>query len=273
VKMVAGTTGEPYNWNQLLEDIDAADIIIFGEVHTDADGHVIQTEVITAAVQYWGGLTLSLEEFDRSQQAELDAYGRGEMTPAELKATRSFVMPAVRDNWMTWNLPKLEAARQADAPMLASNAPLKYSRMVRNKGCDNLPELTAEQRALFECPVAPVDPAYKARFVRNIRSVIGANKIVGMKPLQDEQTDRMFRAQRVWDATMATSIAQARAEGADKVLHIVGNQHSDFDGGLIQELRARDADSGILVISFRPKRSARLLNSDRRRADIVIYTR
>jgi uncharacterized iron-regulated protein len=253
--------------------MNAADTIIFGEAHTDSNGHVIQTEIITAAAQYWDGLVLSLEEFDRSQQAVLDAYGRGEITPVELKATRSFVMPVVRDNWMKWNLPKLEAARQAEVPLLASNAPLKYSRMVRNSGCDNLPELKAEQRALFNCPAAAEDPAYKDRFAKSIKAAIKGSRFSGVKPLQEKQINRMFRAQRVWDATMADSIVQAHAAGADKVLHIVGNVHSDFNGGLVQELRARDADSRILVISFRPKRSARLSSNDQGRADIVIYTR
>ena len=271
--MFSGSTGEPYDWQQLIAAMAAADVIIIGESHTDASGHAIQTEIIAAAGQRWGGLTLSLEEFDRSQQASLDAFERAELTGAELKAIRSFVMPAVRDNWMEWNLPKLEAARQAEAPLLASNAPLKYSRIVRNVGCDNLPDLTDEELALFDCPAAAEDPAYKARFVKKLTAAIKSNKRAGLKPLQAEQTDRMFRAQRVWDATMAASIAQARGDGAEKVMHVVGNVHSDFDGGLVQELRYRDADSRVLVISMRSTRSSRLRKTDRGRADIVIYTR
>jgi uncharacterized iron-regulated protein len=271
--MFAGSTGKKYSWAQLLDAMDNADVIIMGEQHTDGRGHTIQTEIIAAAGERWSGLTLSLEEFDRSQQAELSAYQHGEITAPELKAVRNFVMPAVRDNWMEWNLPKLEAALQTQSSLLASNAPLKYSRLVRNVGCDKLPELAPKERGLFECPSVPEDPAYKARFVRNLKASIGRNKPAGMKPLGEAQTDRMFRALRVWDATMAASIVQARADGANKVLHVVGSQHSDFDGGLVQELRQRDPDSRLLVIYLGPRRAAKMAATDRGRADVIIYTR
>jgi uncharacterized iron-regulated protein len=271
--MFTGNTGQRVEWKQLLEAMDAADVIVMGEAHTDASGHVIQAAIIKAAGQRWGGLTLSLEEFDRSQQAALDAYERGEISALELKANSAFIMPETRENWMEWSLPKIDAARQAEAHLLASNAPLNYSRIVRNNGCDNLPDLTEEELALFECPAAAEDLEYKKRFVEKLTSSINSFKSAGLKPLKDEQTDKMFRAFRVWDATMAASIVQARADGAKKVLHVVGNQHSDFNGGFIQELRYRDADSRLLVICLEPKRSSRLLEVDQGRADIVIYTR
>ena len=271
--MFAGSTGEQYNWEQLLDAMDNADVIIMGEQHTDARGHAIQTEIIAAAGERWSEMTLSLEEFDRSEQGELSAFQHDKITASELKAVRNFVMPVVRDNWMDWNLPKLEAARQSQASLLASNAPLKYSRLVRNVGCDNLPELAPEERALFDCPSVAEDPAYKARFVRNLKASIGRNKPAGMKPLEEAQTDRMFRALRVWDATMAASIVQVRADGANKVLHVVGSQHSDFNGGLIQELQDRDPDSRLLVICLTPKRAAKLAATDQDRADVIIYTR
>ena len=271
--MFAGSTGEQYNWEQLLDAMNSADVIIMGEQHTDARGHAIQTKIIAAAGERWSELTLSLEEFDRSEQVELSAFQHAEITASELKAVRNFVMPVVRDNWMEWNLPKLETARQSQASLLASNAPLKYSRLVRNVGCDNLPELAPEERALFDCPSVAEDPAYKARFVRNLKASIGRNKPAGMKPLEEAQTDRMFRALRVWDATMAASIVQARTDGANKVLHVVGSQHSDFNGGLIQELQHRDPDSRLLVICLTPKRAAKLAATDRGRADVIIYTR
>jgi uncharacterized iron-regulated protein len=271
LSMFSGATGAAYDWQQLLAAMDSADVIIIGESHTDGRGHAIQAKIISAAGQRWSGLTVSLEEFDRSQQPVLDAYERGELSGAEVKATRSFVMPTVRDNWLEWNLPKLEAARQAGAPLLASNAPLKYSRMVRNKGCENLSDLSADELALFECPAVAEDPAYKARFVTKLTRAIKNNKSVSLKPLQTEQTDKMFQAQRVWDATMAASIVQARADGADKVLHVVGAFHVDFNGGLVQELRYRDPDSRMLVICMAPRTSKQLLSADRGRADIVIY--
>jgi uncharacterized iron-regulated protein len=94
-----------------------------------------------------------------------------------------------------------------------------------------------------------------------------------VKQLNDEQIDVLFRAHRVWDATMAESIAQARAGRARTVLHLVGGFHTEFDGGLIQELRARDPAARILVISLSPRRSDRFASGDLGKADFLIYTR
>lgn len=272
VSMFAGDSGELASWEMLFAAMDAADVIVIGESHTDASGHAIQTDLIKVAVQRWPGLTLSVEEFDRSQQADLDAFVRGELTGAQLQQSRAFVDLKVKANWQDWYLPKLTAARDADVPLLASNAPLKYSRMVRNYGCDDLPELTAAERALFECPSVPPDPAYRARFVKTFQRAVQGNSGSGLKELNDEQLYVLFRAHCVWDATMAESIAQARAAGANKVLHLVGGFHSEYNGGLIQELRARDQSARILVISMSTRHGNRLAEGDLGKADMVIYT-
>lgn len=269
----AGGSGQAFSWTQLLDAMDTADVIVMGESHTDATGHAIQAEIIAAASRRYDEVTLSLEEFDRSQQAALDAFQRGELTATDIQSVGIFVMPVFRHNWMEWSFPKITAAQDAGMPLVASNAPLRYSRLVRNVGCDNLPELEAEESALFDCPEAPEDPAYKARFTENVERAFSRNKSMGLKALEAEQTEKMFRAQRVWDATMAASIVQARAGAGRKVLHIVGNVHADFNGGLIQELNYRDPDIRVRVISLVAKRSSSLLDADRGRADIVIYTR
>jgi uncharacterized iron-regulated protein len=273
VNMFAGDSGESTDWEQLFVAMDAADIIVIGESHTDAAGHAIQIELIKVAVQRWEGMALSVEEFDRSQQAYLDAYSRGDMTAAELKDTRAFVNPMFKANWEEWFLPMLTTARAADVPVVASNAPLKYSRLVRNYGCDDLPELTADERALFVCPSVPVDPAYRARFAKAFKGIAKRNPTTGLKELQDEQIDKLFRAHCVWDATMADSIVRARRQGAAKVVHSVGGFHTQFNGGLMQEIRARDATARILLISLIPKRGDQLYKSDADKADVVIYTR
>ena len=272
-RMFDGVSGRAFTPEELLRAMDDADIIVLGESHTDAAGHEIQTEIIRTAALTWRRMTLGLEEFDRSQQQLLDEFADYDLTGEQLRAERNFVSPQVRDNWMVWNLPKLEAARDNKAKLLATNAPLKYSRMVRDLGCAYLPDLEEEEADLFECPSIAEDPAYKDRFAKRLSAAIRSNKSVDMKPLQGIQIDRMFRAHRVWDATMADSLVEARRDGARKIIHVVGNFHSDYDGGLIKELRFRAPEANVLVISLNPRRSDRLRESDLNRADIVIYTR
>jgi uncharacterized iron-regulated protein len=91
-------------------------------------------------------------------------------------------------------------------------------------------------------------------------------------PLTDEDIEAIFRSQLVWDATMAQSIARANDRGAHKVIHLVGQFHCDFEGGTVLELRRRLPGARILVISMQRAWPEALLEEDRGRADIVIYT-
>jgi len=90
--------------------------------------------------------------------------------------------------------------------------------------------------------------------------------------LSDEDIESYFRAQQVWDATMAGSIVRASFRH-DKVVHVVGRFHSDFDGGLVQRVRARKPWAKVLTISLQPENSDRLREEDRGRADVIVYTR
>lgn len=84
--------------------------------------------------------------------------------------------------------------------------------------------------------------------------------------------DGLFRAQLVWDATMARSIADALGRGRAKVVHLAGRFHSDFDGGTVQFLRRYRPGVRVLVVSLVPADAAELRPEDVGRADVVIYT-
>jgi uncharacterized iron-regulated protein len=81
-----------------------------------------------------------------------------------------------------------------------------------------------------------------------------------------------FRAQLMWDATMAGSIAEGLDGGLARVIHIVGQYHTDFDGGTVQYLRDRKPDLKILTISLQNAYGRNLHPEDKNRADVVIYT-
>ena len=263
-------TGQRMSSAVLLERIAKADVVVVGERHTDAAGHIWQQQLLKQLFAADGSTFLSVEEFDRSQQLYLDAYAAGEMTGAELKQQRNFVGPGVKDHWEEWYLPKLAIARAAEVPVVASNAPLKYSRHARNEGCNNPGDFPPEEAALFECPVADADPVYYRRFRNTMLRVSRKNQAMGLKPLKEEQIEKMFRAHRVWDATMADSIVTA-SSGTSRVIHLVGSFHVDYDGGLIEEIRARAPELSIVTISIKPV-TDELRASDAKRADIVVYS-
>lgn len=101
------------------------------------------------------------------------------------------------------------------------------------------------------------------------------------EPSDPTAIDATFRSQSVWDATMAASIIEARRRAAalpgrpfssPKVIHVVGQFHCDFEGGLVQEIDARNGLLKICVISIQRRDGETLAEDDRGRAAIVVYS-
>ena len=89
-------------------------------------------------------------------------------------------------------------------------------------------------------------------------------------PTEPADVDPFYRAQLVWDATMADSIVTAFRRDGRPVVHLVGSFHGDFDAALPTMLRAKGLR--VLVVSFVPESANRLRPEDEDRADVVIYT-
>ena len=60
----------------------------------------------------------------------------------------------------------------------------------------------------------------------------------------------VFRSQQAWDATMAQSIINAGPNKLKKVVLLVGQFHVEYDGGIVQELRQRNPNLNVFVVSI-----------------------
>jgi uncharacterized iron-regulated protein len=309
-----GQSGTPLTWEQMLERVAAADVVILGEQHDDAAGHRVQLAIAADVFERYPGSALSLEMIDRRHQATVDDYladlidrdtfyeriasTRWRRTAASYLAgdlkRREFAERIMRLGWPDWEgnyQPIIEAAKAAGARVIAANTPwLLYSSLANKEGFERLDSLTDAQQALFDRPPGELEGPYRERFWEII-----AGRAEGEEPpepegdgdgeaagahgsaaahggMTDEQILRMFRGQLVMDATMAGSIADALDNGATKVVHLVGQFHSDFDGGLVQELCRRAPNARILVISMQRRAEAELPEDDAERADLIIHT-
>jgi uncharacterized iron-regulated protein len=92
-------------------------------------------------------------------------------------------------------------------------------------------------------------------------------------PMKPEDIDPGFRSQLLWDSTMADSIVRTlRTGGTRKVIHLVGQFHSDFAGGTVKEIKARAPIARVLTVSMQRSNGGSLRERDRDRADVIIYT-
>jgi uncharacterized iron-regulated protein len=268
--IVDGADGAPMTWEALLATIDHSDVIFIGEQHNDAVGHAAQLAVYEDTVSRHPGTALSLEMLERDEQDLLEDY------LDELIDQRTFERLTFSSSWggdggwIAWYQPIVDVAREAGAPVVAANAPRRYVRIARKEGYEPLDELPASRRALFDLPDATPSDTYRQRFYETMSS-FGDEEHADEGP-DEEAIAEMFRSQLVWDETMGLSAAGALQAGAPKVVHLIGQFHSDFDGGTVQAAQRRVPNARILVISMQPVEATTLRDEDDGRADVVIFT-
>ena len=301
-----GDDGALVGWEEIMDAVAGADVIVLGEEHDDAVGHGFQLAVVEDVLQRWPDSAVSMEMFDRTEQAVVDDYLADfidletfqERTASTrwLKLSRqyaageldrtTFEQRMARLGWPEWETnyqPIVDTAKAAGVPVIAANTPwLVYMSVARRDGFGRLDDVTTAQRALFEVPDRIPDGAYRQRFWEVLAGRAEGEPAAdvdvddddeGAHPGFDDETILgMFRGQLVMDATMAASIAETRRAGAEKVVHLVGHFHCDFEGGLVQELRYRDPDARILVITVLAEAETELRDEDSGRADFVVYT-
>jgi uncharacterized iron-regulated protein len=273
-----GVTGEPLTGRRLQALLDAADVILLGEVHNDPLAHRLQERFVRASLGDGSG-ALALEMLERRPGQDLRvAPGVEALEAAGLNGWA---------NWRTFYLPIIETAARLNAPIMASNTPRPYVRMARMSGYGAMRTLPEAEQELFDFPPTgpDVDAAllpYRARFLDRMRGMrdTHARDPVAVdpatrpatrpRPTRGTRPIDFYRAQLVWDATMAQSIREARRRYGAPVVHLNGAFHSDYDGALTVLLRR--AGLRVMTVSFVPTESTRLHPGDVGRADAVIYT-
>jgi uncharacterized iron-regulated protein len=349
--MFVGDTRAAIGWEQLLQAVAWADVVIIGELHDDLMGHRVEQAIVADAMVRHPRAALSMEMLERDEQGLVDDYLEN-IIDQDAFVRRTFSRHWGGDDaWWDFYQPAVDSTKTAGAPLIAANAPRRYVRLARTEGYESLRALPRDRRRLVDLPRGEPDPAYLARFDAAMRDIhtgtaetpdteeetaeVGGepadagddavdtespsdDAVPATRPddapttapyeaaadeveaeteeeeepapedddeadadappammqfvMDDAQVAALFRSQRVWDATMAGSIAAARRAGARPVVHLVGGFHCEFDGGLVHELRRQRPSDTVLVIALERSDALRLREEDRGRADIVIHT-
>ncbi|NRA56634.1 MAG: ChaN family lipoprotein [Phycisphaerales bacterium] len=268
-----GQSGEKlHNWD-VFEKVNRADVVVFGELH----GHPVGLPVAAAI---WEDMlrvrdrdetpALLLEFFERDQQLAIDEY-LGGMIDKE-----TFIKEAGRtaSNFPDAHQAMFNATKEAGGVVIAANAPRRYVRLARTDGYDRLRSMSPAQQAMFELPPTEDGPdAYRERFVE----IMGGMRSMGDSGKEDAPTQPgmgvmdFLRAQLVWDATMADSVADALRAGHEPVALVIGRFHVGFDGATVEYIRRMRPGADVLTIVIVDSWSDELVEEDVGRGDIVIY--
>lgn len=266
-----GSDGSVVPWDALASASAGADAVVIGENHGHARGLAFAAALWEDVLARSDRAALSLEFFERDEQASLDDYLAG------LTDEATFRVRAHRtaSNYPPGHRAMVEAARSAGRPVYAANAPRVYVRLARTASYDRLRGLTPEQRRLFRIPDELPEGRYRADFDRVMDAPHAMSPGRTTTPETPEEKRRRldagFRAQSLWDWTMAETIADAIDDGASPVVHVVGRFHSDFRGGLIEALARLRPGTRVITISCISEASVVLRDDDRGRADFVVY--
>jgi uncharacterized iron-regulated protein len=288
--MFSGHTGSSLAWADVRGAMQWADVILVGEQHNDAAAHQVELALVSDAVGLSPPAGVSMEMLERSEQEIVDAYLGGRISQAEFVSRTGSANWGAKGKWDDWYQPIVDAARDAGVPLIAANSPRKYAREARLEGYGVLWAHPPGERKRYFIPRRILTGTYARRFrqVMSHHAAPAAPKpttrpattqpakcpALAKCPRQRPKIDpnAFFRAQLVWDATMAGSIAQGLDGGMARVIHLVGQFHTDFDGGTVQYLLDLKPDLKILTISLQNAFARELRPGDKKRADVVIYT-
>jgi uncharacterized iron-regulated protein len=258
-RIVDPVTREVVSFDDMLDELQEADVVFLGELHDSVTAHRLQLAVTRALHERRGGLTLSLEMFERDAQSILDLYLEGAVPEVSFLGTARPWPDYARDY-----RPAVEYARAHGLPVLAANAFRPLAARVARAG---LAAGVGDPWGALHVDAGPGE--YRDRFLAEM----GDHGTHG-----GALVERFFEAQCLKDDAMAESIAVHIAEhGPDAlpVVHWCGRFHSDFRLGTVERLARRCPDLTIAVISsvYDAGLGRAADPEDARRADFVWYIR
>ena len=226
-------SGEAISVNQLPPEIQQADVILIGEWHTHAGIHRFQTDMLKQLSSANRPLAHSMEQVTRDKQAILDAYLDGEIGE-QYFMKQSNAWPNYESDYR----PLVEFAKQAEIPVIASNAPKNIVRCIGRQGVDYLDKLDSDERSFVADDVNTANSPYKEKFMASMHHG---------KP---EQTEKQYAAQVTWDETMAESIVKyLEKHPGTQVVHVAGKFHTEGGLGTAASILNRNPSLKVLVIT------------------------
>ncbi len=201
--------GKKTTYAKLLAEAQAADIVLFGELHDNPIAHWLELEITKDLYKTWGATTvMGAEMFEADNQAGLNMYLEGKIADTSLRK-----VVRLWPNYETDYRPLVDFAKDNKIPFIATNTPRKYASKVYGGGFEALEPLPDSVKRWFAPLPIPYDSnerAYKEIFA-NSGGHNGQN---------------LPKSQALKDATMGHFISQNWAVGKH-FIHFHGTYHSD----------------------------------------------
>ncbi|HEX8327968.1 MAG TPA: ChaN family lipoprotein [Hymenobacter sp.] len=252
-------TGQPADYDQMLQELAQADVVLFGEQHNDALTHWLELQVAKDLARLKPGkLVLGMEMFERDVQPLVAQYAAGTLADSAFER-QARPWP----NFATDYRPLVLFARDQKIPVVGTNAPRPFVSSVARGSLKALDKLPAGDRALLAPLPLKVDfdlPGYK-----KMAAMFG-----GDSKAHGGGAQNIIQAQALRDATMAHFIRSNRQEG-QTLLHFNGSYHSDNHDGIVAYLRQYAPKLRVKTLSVVTQEQLQTLDKEQANvADFVI---
>jgi uncharacterized iron-regulated protein len=242
--------GKVVKYSKMLKALEDADIIFFGELHTDPIAHWMQIELTKELFnQKREALVLGAEMFEADNQLIFNEYLEGLYPANKFEAEMR-----LWNNYQTDYKPVVEFAKKHQIPFIATNIPRRYASMVFKGGFEALDDLTDEAlRFIAPLPILydPEVECYKDMLDMGKDTAKAAPK--GMpaahgKAMPKMSMENLPKAQAAKDATMAHFIMENWSAGKC-LFHFNGSYHSNNHQGIVWHLQQENKDLKIITIN------------------------
>jgi len=204
--------GKKVKYEKMAEAASEADIVLFGEQHTNPISHWLQLELTRDLHKMKGNsLVLGAEMFESDNQLLLDEYFQ------ELITEEKFEDEArLWNNYLTDYKPLVLLAKENKLRFVATNVPRRYANSVFKQGVEVLQKLSDEAKMYL----SPLPLEYDTTLAC-YKALMGGNE--GMP---GHGSINMADAQAIKDATMSHFILE-NWEPGKLFIHYNGAYHSD----------------------------------------------
>jgi uncharacterized iron-regulated protein len=219
----------------LVDEVQAARVVMVGETHDRYDHHLNQLAVIRGLHERGVPVAIGMEYFQRPFQAHLDDFAAGRTTLAQLLERTEW-----RQRWrfdVRLYQDILAYAQRHGIPLVALNAATETVAAVSAGGID---ALDADRRALFPRRIELAEGAYRAQL----------NQVFAMHGnMPEAHRERFLQVQYVWDQTMARTAGDYLTANPERTLVLLaGSGHLLHDNAIPERLRRiNPAEQAVLV--------------------------
>lgn len=248
-------TGKNLKYSKMLEQIEIADVVFFGELHNNPICHWLQIELTRDLFEKKdGAIMLGAEMFEADNQLIMNEYVEGLISEKNYKKEAK-----LWPNYSTDYAPLVEFAKEHQVSFIATNIPRRYASIVYNEGFEGLDILSAEAKSY----IAPLPVEYDPE-LKGYSSMLEEMKTMG------HANDNLPKAQAIKDATMAYSIA-GTLENGKTFIHFNGTYHSNDYEGIIWYLNNYKPGLKIITIaSVEQEDLENLENENENKANYII---